>query len=684
MRNRVITQAFPGEGATGDFIKCLFGVPDCKASSDAGNPDASELPETGEQKQGDKTNGDQKNPQPVGDGSSEAALEDVSKTAASSAGDLTNKILSNVIARAGALSMLDSLSRFDQALHDHKLSKVIVAARAAQAAGMFSVFGVAADQLTTGQQSSSEVNDFMLQFKHGTNAEGWTKVVDPQGGQGAASAASTGYTQAKDKAEFCSPQHQAEMDAHPKQAEKEFQWLCPKDRVGGGNNAQELEDAWNSGAGGVLHPMLAAFRSSVGGVFDVFNSVIGAVTDPLIHAGLSVTGTQDDVNRAVAWGGGKALQFGGFNTVSDDTPSGQISNQVLQGSSVIAEASTRDQGGIPSTAVSMQETQKQLAEAQQEYGQTSAFNRYLSPSNPKSLFARELFAITTSGFTDIGKNFIGVFGAALSNPLRALTQPAHAAVPDGYAACHFTGITCMDIPQQCIDGPTVGMTPRQATNADDLGYFKPGELSWDLLNNRNDWYKALYDKVGGDEDKALKVYNCALFDDAARGSMSARYGYAGVNSFQSGGQSAQSGGSAAAVSGDARQLAQQILNNNKISKTGRYVTEDLQHTANGVPAYGNVNIALNLLQFMAELGETTPFTITSITGAGCGHDITNGVSLCVSQGGNSNHYFGKAVDFGCGFDEAKADEVAKKYGLMAQNERCDSGINHSHFSKDGY
>lgn len=128
------------------------------------------------------------------------------------------------------------------------------------------------------------------------------------------------------------------------------------------------------------------------------------------------------------------------------------------------------------------------------------------------------------------------------------------------------------------------------------------------------------------------------------------------------------------VSGDSQQLAQQVLDNNKVSKTGRYVTEDLSNTAAGKPAYGSVNISLNILQFLAELGNTTSYTITSITGAGSGH----------SSG--SNHYSGNAVDLGCPMDESKADEVAKKYGLMAQNERCENtpGNEHMHYSKDGY
>ncbi len=176
-------------------------------------------------------------------------------------------------------------------------------------------------------------------------------------------------------------------------------------------------------------------------------------------------------------------------------------------------------------------------------------------------------------------------------------------------------------------------------------------------------------------DPWFKKYRFYVADANTNTTMTCYFGVAescaALGFANSGGESSSSS-SSTTISGDAQELAQQILDNDKISKVGRYVTEDFQNTADGKPAYGDVAIALNMLQFLAELGETTPYSITSLSGEGSGH----------SDG--SNHYSGKAVDFGCGFDEKKADEIAKKYDLMAENERCDDGVNHSHFSKDGY
>jgi hypothetical protein len=671
-RNKIITQALPDDSKTGDFVKCLFGVPDCKASTDPGNQNADDHGPVGSQKEGDKTDGNPDNPQPLGDGTGEATLEEGASVAKSGAGDVAGRIISKLIAKAGILSMLDSLARFDQALNDHKLSKIITQAKTQQAIGFFAVFSVAADQLTTGQQSGSEVNSFMQQFKHPTNNEGWTTVVDPQKNSGAVSAASTEYVQAKDKAAFCSDKHQAEMNAHPKLAEDEFQWQCPENTIGATSRGHELEDSWNSGPGALLHPILDVFHKATGGIFDVFNAVTSAITDPIISAALAATGQTANLENLIATVATKALEFGGASMgVTEDSPSGGVAMVALQGSAAQGEASMRDQGAASTNAESRTLANRNVMayEAEQRHS-NSFYTRYLSPSNPKSLFATEFFAITTN-FDNTGRNFLGVFASAISAPLRVLTQPAHAAVPDGYAASKFAGIETFDFPPQCLNSQPLNQTPRSVTNADDLGIFKPDELTWDLVNNKDAWYKALYEKVGNDEDKAKTVWNCALFDNTVRGGMSARYGYPGENALPNNGGGAATVG-ASIVSGDAQQLAQEILANDKISKTGRYVMEDLQHTANGQPAYDDVSLDLKMLQFMAELGQTTPFTITSITGAGSGH----------SDG--SNHYSGKAVDFGCGFDEAKADEVGKKYGYMADNERCDDGIDHSHFSEDGF
>lgn len=552
MRNKILIQALPEDSKTGAFIKCLFGVPDCNSSTDAASPDNTEPQTTGANKKSqDKTTGTADNPQPVGDGSGDSALADAAGTGvAGDAGKIAGKIISKISSRAGLFSLLDSLSRFDEAIHNNTFSKIVAQAKSQRVAGMFAVFGVAADQLTTGQQSSGEVNDFMQQFKHPTNTEGWATVVDPNNGTNRASADSTKYVQAKNKAQFCSDQHQSEMAAHPKEAEKEFQWLCPKNQVGGSSNAQQLEDTWNNGLGQAIHPILDAYHKATGGIFDIFNSITSAITTPIINGVLTLTGTKDDVNHVVAAAGAKALELGGATSdINENSPSGQLANDVLQGSAVVAETSMRDQGGASTTAETAALANKNVLAYEIDQQHTSFYNRWVSPSNPKSLFSRQFFALTTSGYDNLGQDFADIFGTALSSPWKALSWPAHAMVPDGYGAAKFAGIDTYDMPKECINSSPLNMTPQSATNADDLGYFKPEELNWDLMTNKKNWYDTLYQKAGDDEDKAKKVWNCALFDDTVRSGIGAQYGYKGVNAISTGNDSGSSSSASGAAGG---------------------------------------------------------------------------------------------------------------------------------------
>ncbi|MBI5357888.1 hypothetical protein HZB74_03520 [Candidatus Saccharibacteria bacterium] len=140
--------------------------------------------------------------------------------------------------------------------------------------------------------------------------------------------------------------------------------------------------------------------------------------------------------------------------------------------------------------------------------------------------------------------------------------------------------------------------------------------------------------------------------------------------------------SSSSVSGDTAELAQQILDEDNVQKVGRYVSEDLNNTADSKPAYENVKLDVNLLKFILDVGKESdkPLQITSITGDGCGHSD----NTCKSAGGSSMHYEGKAVDIGCnGISGSLLDRIGKKYGVKSNYERCDAGIDHYHFSTTG-
>jgi hypothetical protein len=87
------------------------------------------------------------------------------------------------------------------------------------------------------------------------------------------------------------------------------------------------------------------------------------------------------------------------------------------------------------------------------------------------------------------------------------------------------------------------------------------------------------------------------------------------------------------VSGQSAQaLAQQILANSNIDKSGRLVLSDLQAAASGRPASAGTPLSATLLRMIATLGQNHTLTISALESGGTGHAA------------NSLHFAGEAVD----------------------------------------
>lgn len=83
----------------------------------------------------------------------------------------------------------------------------------------------------------------------------------------------------------------------------------------------------------------------------------------------------------------------------------------------------------------------------------------------------------------------------------------------------------------------------------------------------------------------------------------------------------------------AQQLAQQILNNPRINKSGRLVLQDLQNAAAGRPSSSGAYLKASILQVILTVAQSHTVTISAIESGGTGHST------------GSNHYYGSAVDF---------------------------------------
>ena len=82
----------------------------------------------------------------------------------------------------------------------------------------------------------------------------------------------------------------------------------------------------------------------------------------------------------------------------------------------------------------------------------------------------------------------------------------------------------------------------------------------------------------------------------------------------------------------AQALAQQILANARIDKSGRDVLEDLQDAAAGKVATAHYPLSATLLHLIVVLGQSHSFQITALESGGTGHST------------NSYHYTGDAID----------------------------------------
>lgn len=581
MVQRFVNSALPEDSKSGKFIECLFGLANCTASTDVANPQNRALSADGTRKLDNKTanDGNPNTADPaLGDNSGESNLKEGSNKAAE-AGKGVRAALPKALRVGGIASLLDSLARFDDAVRNHKLSALVTQAKGQYALGVFTTIKIAGDQFRTGEMSSEDLKTFMTQYGNLTRGEGWSTVINGRSSSASVSAASDNgddFTTSKNKKEFCSEKHQNEIEKpeNKQAAEKEYQYLCPADRIGGPNNASNIEDAWNNGPGGVLHPILNVYKTALGGIFDVINSVTGAVQ----NAALSTLGLKDNVEDVVAWGATKAIEAGGANmNINNQTPSGRVGNIGIEGAAYGAESTMRYQGGAATTEASAAlANHNVLAYERDEYQTMNLYQRYAAITNPESVFSKQLASIGYISFGSIASSLAKTLGSALISPLKVFTGIADAAnsKPDGYAAARFAGIETFDLPKECLNSEPIDMTPQSSTNADELGIFSPAELTWELMENKTKWYDALYAKIGNDEAKAKKVWNCGLFDNAAKGGLGAKYGYKGADAFQGGaGQPQNSGDDAVIPSGDAQSLAKKIIDSKKISGDSRYMKQ---------------------------------------------------------------------------------------------------------------
>ena len=586
MRNKFLLATLPDNTKTGKFMLCLFGLSDCKLSTDPADPADKQLaPDPSSTKQGgaDYVSSDGKTTAPVGDGTAGNITEGALTTTA--AGDvaagateevsksLMKQIIGKLNAASGVVQVVDALSKIDKAIGSKKLSEMVTLARSTQAMGFYTTLATARDQIKTGQLSSGEYDKFMTMVDGIGNNEIWSKVSSPASTNSVAAASLTQTA----PSDACSQESLATM------TNTSYTPLCSNFKIGGATNASDIENWWNNGLGKVLSPILAAYRNTVGPLVTITNKLTSELLTPLTSAFtaiLKATGLQTTINDALGWVVTTVAQQLGAGPMVNSPVGSEIGLISAEGASATAESSMRYEGAAQTTALTQAQTEKSVAlYLKDQSSNQSLYDRYASLQNPSSLLSTELFAVAQSGSLKNPANFVAsIFGSLTSLPGR-LFSPAGATdtTQSGYELAQLSGIETYDFPSQCMNADPLTMTPQTVTNAATLGLIPADELTWDLVNNQDAFYSRLY-QSGADTSVLKTVYDCAIFDTSVRGALGAQYGYTDDNSINS--STSAPAASTTIPQGTAIELAQQIISSPNISFQTSQEKTDFQEIVN--------------------------------------------------------------------------------------------------------
>ena len=200
-------------------------------------------------------------------------------------------------------------------------------------------------------------------------------------------------------------------------------------------------------------------------------------------------------------------------------------NMLIQGSSASAEYSARSSGAAATNKQTAALSKEMIVAYEAEKPENSIFQKYLALDNDESAMSKFLFnTIQDSRVNNIASIFGTLVKRLAKAPLNILfSHKTQAGSSDPYAAAKFAGIDTYDFPKQCFDLDPITMTPQQVTNADDNDIIPSNELTWDLVNNSQEFYAKLFGNLrlqnpdpSEVEKKAAKIYNCALLDTALR------------------------------------------------------------------------------------------------------------------------------------------------------------------------
>lgn len=543
MQNRFLLAAIPENTKSGKFMLCLFGLNDCKVSTDPADPSNRQLaPDPNSPKDGAQQNGpDGENKVPIDDGTPGTVTEDAMRVASQEAAEsateestalVTRKIMQQIIGKINAgssiIQFIDSLARIDEAITTKKLSQMVTVARGTQAMGFFTTLAIARDQIRSNELTSSEFDTFMEMTNGLGNNQIWSTLNNPSSNS-VAYAAST-----EAPADACSEEAIAKMTADS------YVPLCPTLKIGGPSLSEDIENWWaNNLIGKTMSPILAEYRKTIGGIVGALGDFASQLMSPLtgaFKAVLQAVGLQDVIENAVGWMLSTVSSRLGAGPMVEKPTGAAVGLLAAEGASYTNEASMRYQGAAKTTETTRTETLQQVAiHTRNQQASQSFLYRYASLSNPTSFLSRQLFSLSSSRALSSPSTFArtitrSVAGTITGLPARLSSTVGASETPQtGYEIAQMSGIQTYDFPSQCLNTNPLDMTPQGATNADELGIIPADELTWDMVNDKDAFYERLY-RDEEDQDKLQSVYDCAILDTSVRGALGAQYGYESDNS----------------------------------------------------------------------------------------------------------------------------------------------------------
>jgi hypothetical protein len=567
VRNKIIKAAMPESTKTGKFIQCLFGLTECKSSSDPiDKTNRTPTPElTGKNLEGgqtsepdvpDSNNPDAKTPN-GGNDVADLYKGNMDKALAGKSEDLMlfgvkatiiKEIVAEILAKTNIattiVSIVDAFARIDKGLQDGTLVKMVTIARATQAIALYTTYATASDQLRTGEVTGPEVDSFMETINSVSNSEGWTNVIGSSKDTTQAESATNDFEAAKNRQEYCSSEHQTaiQLPKNHSVAEREFQYLCGSQKIGGTSLAASLTKWWKD-TFGFMEPLLNAYRNTIGKVLSFFNKILGTLTGWITEKFLKLTGLDKQIEKIMSWALTEVASFLGAGPIMNGTePSGVFLNNMTQGGAYTAEASARYQGAAVTTEKTAKLAhQNTVAYLNDASSQQSLVSKYLSFDNPDSAVSQTVFAtIQDTGVHNMSGLANGLMRIVAKAPLFIFSHPVKAATDDPYAAANFAGIQTYDVAPKCYNLDPIRMKPQDVTNANEIlpsdKRFTADELTWDLVNNNTSFYDAVYAKLGdvnNADEIAQKIFDCAALDTSLRGGLGALYGYTEDNGLES-------------------------------------------------------------------------------------------------------------------------------------------------------